>query len=165
MKAHHQVAKTAPGSTPTVRQRIFTRYLVAILVDLLVLNLFAEYWQRVEVSSFSVTLLAAVIMQLLLQATFVIEHVVAARFAGREGIQWQALRWISAWLILFLSKLIMLWSINLALGDSIRFLGPHHGVLAFITVIVAMVSAEELTFSCTAGSATEYRLKMAEQTA
>lgn len=146
MKSHHHAVKTASGEAPTTRQRVFTRYLIAILVDLLVLNLFAEYWHKVEVSSFSVALLAAVIMQLLLQATLVIEHSVAARFSNREGMQWQVLRWVSAWLILFLSKLIMLWSINLALGDSIQFMGSHHGVLAFITVIVAMVSAEELTF-------------------
>lgn len=146
MKPHHHVAKTSVDDAPTTGQRLFTRYLVAILVDLLILSLFAEYWHKVTVSSFSIALMAAVIMQLLLQGTLVIEHNVAARFAKREGVQWQVLRWVSAWLILFISKLVMLWSINLVLGDSIQFMGPNHGVFAFLTVIVAMVSAEELVF-------------------
>ena len=59
---------TASGSvwdtlehTPSSRQSGFLRYLTATLVDLVVLNLFIEYWKDVSASSFTITVLAAVL--------------------------------------------------------------------------------------------------------
>ena len=71
--------------TPSLRQRVFMRYLTATLVDLAVLGLFAEYWEYVSVDSFTVMLLAAVLLQVLLKLTIVVEHRVAAFFNARPG--------------------------------------------------------------------------------
>ena len=71
--------------TPSKRQRVFFRYLTATLVDLVVLGLFAEYWEYVSVDSFTIMLLAAVILQVLLKLTIVVEHKVAAFFNARPG--------------------------------------------------------------------------------
>ncbi len=57
--------------TPSFKQRVFMRYFTAILVDLVVLLLFAEYWEHVYVSSFTIALLAAVLLQILLKVTIV----------------------------------------------------------------------------------------------
>jgi len=117
---------------------------MAILVDLIVLNLFAEHWHRVHIDGFSVSLIAAVLLQLLLQATLVAEHRVALVFEKREGALGSFLRFFSAWLILFASKFVMLGVIDRVFGDSVHFLGPMHGAGAFIAVVVAMLGAEEL---------------------
>ena len=53
------------------------------------------------------------------------------------------MRYVSAWVILFLSKFIILGAINFAFGDNIIFSGPLHGVVAFIAVVVVMLVAEE----------------------
>jgi hypothetical protein len=143
MKPHHHVA-AASAQTPSTRQRLFSRYVIAILVDLVVLNLLAEYWSRVTVDAFSTSLVAAILLQLLLQATLILEHRVAALFARRSGAGWTFLRFFSAWLILFGSKFVMLGVIDRVLGDSLSFGGPMHGVIAFIGVIVAMLASEEL---------------------
>ena len=56
----------------SLRQRRFLRFLTATLVDLVVLNLFVEYLpQYVTVDSFTITLLAAVVLQVLLKLTLV----------------------------------------------------------------------------------------------
>ena len=54
------------------------------------------------------------------------------------------LRILSAWLILFLSKLAILGVIDFAFGDEVSFTGPLHGVVAFIIVVVVILAAEEL---------------------
>lgn len=54
------------------------------------------------------------------------------------------LRILSAWLILFISKFIILGAINYLFGEDIIFSGPLHGVVAFIIVIVVMLIAEQL---------------------
>ena len=56
----------------------------------------------------------------------------------------RVMRYVSAWLILFLSKFVILGAVNFAFGDDIVFSGPYHGVVVFIVIIVVMLVAEEL---------------------
>lgn len=83
-------------------------------------------------------------LQLLLQATLALEHRVSSWFEQRSGAGWLFLRYFSAWLILFGSKLVMLGAIDRILGEGIHFAGAMHGVLAFVVVVAAMLLAEEL---------------------
>lgn len=128
--------------TPSVRQRLFMRYLSATLVDLAVLNLFVEFWDRVSADSFSITLLAAVVLQVLLKLTIVLEHRLAAFFNARPGGFAKFMRFFSAWLVLFGSKFVILEALALAFGGGLRFGGPFHGIVALIVVVVAMLVVE-----------------------
>lgn len=125
------------------RQHLFIKYTFAILVDLTVLNLFDEYCDFVTLSSFSISLIAAILLQLLLQITLKIEHKVADYFKSKEGLQAKVLRVLSAWGILFISKLVMLKAIDFLFPINIHFTGPIHGAVAFIAVIIAMILAEQ----------------------
>jgi hypothetical protein len=115
---------------------------MAILIDLTVLNLVDEYWGLVTIGSFTVSALAAVLLQVLLQATLALEHRVAAFFRAKPGSFAKFMRFFTAWLILFGSKFVMLGALDLAFGDDMLFAGPLH--VAFIVVIVAMLAAEEI---------------------
>ena len=133
----------ASAEQPSNRQRLFVRYFTAILIDLVVLNLFAEYWPKVLVDSFTMSLLAALLLQILLKLTIALEHRVAAFFNARPGGFMTFMRYFSAWLILFGSKFVILEAISLALGQSVRFVGAIHGIVALIVVIITMLIAEE----------------------
>jgi hypothetical protein len=126
------------------RQRLFVRYLVAVLVDLTVLNLFDEFWDLVSIHPFSISVLAAVLLQVLLKATLVLEHKVAAWFNSKSGGFARFMRYLTAWLILFGSKFVMLGAIDFTFGDDVLFTGPLHGVVSFIVVVVVMLAAEEV---------------------
>lgn len=139
-----EVRGIALTDRPTNAQRLYVRYLVATLIDLAVLNLFDEYWQHVSVPSFTISILTAILLQLLLKATLALEHRVAGYFNEKTGTTAKVMRYLSAWLILFGSKFVMLGAIELAFGDEVRFAGPLHGVVAFIVVVVVMLVAEEL---------------------
>ncbi|MDH3906482.1 MAG: hypothetical protein OEV03_02115 [Gammaproteobacteria bacterium] len=128
----------------TNSQRLFVRYLVAVLIDLTVLNLFDEYWALVKIDPFSVSVLTAILLQVLLKVTLVLEHKVAVFFKARPGSFARFMRFFSAWLILFGSKFLMLGVLELAFGDDILFTGPLHGVVSFIVVILVMLAAEEI---------------------
>ena len=130
--------------TPSLKQRVFMRYLSATLVDLVVLGLFAEYWEYVVVDSFTIMLLAAVVLQVLLKLTIVLEHRVAAFFNARPGAFNKFMRFFGAWLILFGSKFVILEAVVLAFGDRLRFSGPVHGVVALIVVVVVMLAIEAI---------------------
>lgn len=139
-----EIPGVALTETISNRQRLFIRYLTAILIDLTVLNLFDEYWNLVSVESFTISVLAAILLQVLLQATLALEHRVALFFKSKSGGFAKFLRFFCAWLILFGSKFVMLGAIDFAFGDEVAFTGPAHGVVAFIVVIVVMLAAEEL---------------------
>jgi hypothetical protein len=131
--------------TPSLRQRVFMRYLTATLVDLAVLNLFIEYWRDyVSANSFSITLLAAVLLQVLLKVTIVLEHKVAAYFNAKPGGFAKFMRFFTAWLILFGSKFVILEALALAFGGGLRFGGPFHGIVALIVVVVVMLLVEAI---------------------
>lgn len=125
-------------------QHLFIKYTFAILIDLTVLNLFDEYSEYVTLSSFTYSLVAAILLQLLLQITLKIEHKVAEYFKKKEGIKAKILRGFSTWAILFVSKLVMLKVIELIFPNSIHFGGPLHGAVIFVGVIAAMVIAEQI---------------------
>jgi len=125
-------------------QKLFVRYLLAVLIDLTVLNLFDEFWDLVTIGPFSVSVLAAILLQVLLKATLVLEHKVAAYFNSKSGGFARFMRFFTAWLILFGSKFVMLGAIDFAFGDDVLFTGPAHGVVSFIVVVMVILAAEEI---------------------
>ena len=139
-----EIRGVALTDLPSNRQRLFVRYLMGTLVDLTVLNVFDEFWEFVTVGSFTISILAALMLQILLKATVALEHQVALFFKARPSGFATFMRFFTAWLILFGSKFVMLGVIDFAFGDEVLFTGPVHGVVAFIAVVVAMLVAEEL---------------------
>jgi hypothetical protein len=133
----------ATADAPSNKQRLFVRYFTAILIDLVVLNLFAEYTNKVLLDSFTMSLLAAVLLQILLKLTIAVEHRVAAFFNARPGGFMKFMRFFCAWLILFGSKFVILEAISFAFGQSVRFEGAYHGIVTLIVVVIAMLVAEE----------------------
>jgi hypothetical protein len=125
------------------RQQLFVRYILFILIDLAVLNLFNEFWAYVSITYFSISLLAVLLLQILLQLTIAIEHRVAKYFIEKQGLKAKVHRALSTWLILFISKLVILQAINYAFGESVLFGGPLHGVIAFIIVVITIIMAEQ----------------------
>jgi len=144
--AEHKIHGFLPAMAepPNDNQRLFVRYFTGVLIDLTLLNLFAEYWDAVHVSSFTISLLAAILLQFLLKLTMWVEHQVAVYFNAREGGFMKFMRYFGAWLVLFGSKFVILEAIALAFQGRVHFEGPFHGIIALIVVAVAMVIVEEL---------------------
>lgn len=128
---------------PSNRQRTFVRYFTGILIDLVVLNLFVEYSKNVSIDSFTTSLLAAVLLQVLLKLTIAVEQRVAAFFKARPGGWMKFLRYFFAWLVLFGSKFVILEALAQVFGDKVRFGGMFHGIVTLIVVVIAMLVAEE----------------------
>jgi len=123
------------------RQALFIGYFLCVLIDLTVLNLFDEYWHQVEIDSFTTSLAAAALLQLLLKLTLNLEHRVADYFKKKAGKGATAKRLFAAWLILFSSKFVILEVINLVFGTRVEF----GGVIPFIVVVFAIMAAELFT--------------------
>jgi len=130
--------------TVSIKQQIFLKYFTFTLIDLAVLNFFAEYWDKVTISSFGVSLLVAIILQVLLKMTLHLEHKIGAYFASHETLIMKISRILSAWFILFASKFVMLGVLQFVFSDAIVFAGAYHGVIAFIVVVMVILLVEYL---------------------
>jgi len=128
----------------TNHQRLFLRYTYSVLVDLTVLNLFNEYWDNVYIETFTISLLAAIILQVLLQATIAIEHRVASYFLEKGGKGSKLKRIFATWGVLFGSKLIILEILDFIFGEGIEFSGALHGIVAFIIVVAGIILVEQI---------------------
>jgi len=126
--------------TPTNGQRLFLGYTLFILVDLAVLNFFDEYWYRVEIDSFTISLLAAALLQVLLRLTLALEHRLANYFKEKGGKRAKAKRVFTTWMVLLVSKFVMLEAIDVVFGDRVEF----GGVIPFIVVVIAIIIAETI---------------------
>jgi hypothetical protein len=131
------------AQAPSDKQRTFMRYFTAILIDLVVLGLFEEFWDKVEVSSFSIALLAAILLQILLKLTIMLEHKVSDFFKSKSGKLMVFLRFFCMWLVLFGSKFVILEALTFAFGDNVKFTGVFHGIVTLIVVVMTMLLAEE----------------------
>ncbi|MEZ9048807.1 MULTISPECIES: hypothetical protein [unclassified Vibrio] len=119
-------------------QRLFVGYTLAVLVDLVVLNFFDEYWDFVNIESFTISLIAA----LLLKLSIGLEHKIAEHFKSKPGTAPKVYRAITTYIILVGSKFVMLEAINLMFGDKVSFTGPWGGVVAFFAVVFTILVAE-----------------------
>ncbi|WP_394133252.1 hypothetical protein [Shewanella maritima] len=123
-------------------QRLFVGYTLAILVDLTVLNFFDEYWEHVNIESFSISFMAAILLQLLLKLSIGLENRLAQYFSTKPGKSAKIYRGICSYIILVGSKFVMLEAINLLFGDKVQFTGPFNGIVAFFAVIFTILIAE-----------------------
>src|SRR6478735_3090283 len=143
--AHDKIHGFMPATfdPPSDRQRLFLRYFTGVLIDLTLWGLFAEYWSAVKVSSFTVLLLASILMQALLKLTIWVEHHVAMYFNAKPGGFMKFMRFFGAWLVLFGSKFLILEALSFVFQGRVHFEGPFHGIIALIVVAIAMVVVEE----------------------
>ena len=126
------------------RQQLFLKYTLIVLIDLAVLGFFNQYWDLVFIETFTVAILMAMLLQFLMQVAIKIEHIAANYLFGKKtDTRTKVMRGISAWAIIFISKLVILKAISLSFGDSVVFSGPMHGLVAFLILVVTIIIAEQ----------------------
>jgi len=129
----------------TLGQLLYVRYFVAVLVDLVVINLFVEYWDAVIIDSFTISLLTAIVLQVTLKLTIKIEHKINHYFKSKSGSTLMKITsGVVMYLVLLAAKLSILELINWTFGDKVQFHGPWHGVIAFLTIVIVMLTIEEI---------------------
>jgi hypothetical protein len=108
-----------------------------VLIDIVVLNLFVEYAHAIVIDSFAISICTAILLKLMVDAVKGLEQSVSAYLAAKQGAVWKALRVAAVWLILFLSKFVILEAVNFVFGDHVE-LGSF---IEIVAIIVAMLAA------------------------
>ena len=124
----------------TRAQYRFAVALTEILVYIVVLNLFVEYVHAVIIDSFTVSILTAVLLWLMLRAIVRVERRVARYFRQKKGVFYRVLRYACVWAILFVSKFVILEVVALVTAGRAA-LGHFFEVVA---IVLALMAAEAL---------------------
>jgi hypothetical protein len=125
-------------------QRLFLVYIICILVDMTILNIYAEFTHSVYVESFSITIFIAIFLQLFIVLTKQAEHKLSNFFGDKKSYLTKIKYFFAFWALLFFSKLLMLHGANLIFGDKLNFYGMFDGLLAFIILIFSFLLGEYL---------------------
>jgi DMSO reductase anchor subunit len=94
---------------------------------------------KVVIDSFTISILTAILLKALLDIVQRLEHRVAHFFETRPGTLSKFLRILSIWLILFLSKCVILEAVDFVFGDLVELGGF---VTVLILVFVMMIASQ-----------------------
>jgi hypothetical protein len=122
--------------TVTGAQDQYRSWASDVLVYTVVLNLFVEYNSAIIIDSFTISIFTAAVLKTMLDVLTVAEHKVGQFFG--EYNKW--LGYIAMWLVLFLSKFVILEVIDIIFGEHVE-LGKF---LDIVFLIITMMVVREL---------------------
>lgn len=124
-------------SAPTRNQTIFREMVLGTLLYAVVLGFFADYTDFLSVKSYSTTFLAAILLQILTYLTLGLKTWIIAKFRGKTGAAHRTALVLSVWLVMFLSKFVFLWALDIAFSPNFQISGFAGLVLIILTMLVA----------------------------
>lgn len=133
-----------PTAAPSLRNPRIAAAVVDLFVYVVVLNLFVQYFPNVLVETFSLSLLTAVLLKLVLEVVVVVEHRVHARFRQAKTSVGKVITAVLLWAVLIGSKFVVLEVVNLAFGSRVDLGGFVPVALLIITLLLARAGVRML---------------------
>ena len=124
----------------SARQRRFASFMADVLIYVTVLNLFVEFSDAVIIDSFTISILTAIVLKILLDVILAAEQKVSDFFTRRQRPLSKVLRVVAVWLILFSSKFVILEVVDLVFGEHVE-LGK---LIEVILIVVVMLASKAL---------------------
>ncbi len=122
-----------PKKNPAFSQNqlLFQELFIGTLIYAVVLGFLNDYTSIVYAKSFSTIFYASVVLEVLTYLAFKLKGAIIARLTGRQGAGYKLLMFFSVWLVMFLSKFVFVWVIDIIFGDNITING-FFGILAVV---------------------------------
>ena len=122
------------------QQSLFISWATAVLLNIVVLGLFVEYSDSIVIDSFTIVILAAVVLKALVTVTLRLEHRSRNFFWQRGGTVNRVLGIVTAWGILFSSKFVILEAIDIIFRDDVEI----DGFISLVLLLITMIAAEQI---------------------
>ena len=128
------------------RQLLFKELFVGTLIYAVVLGFFNDYTSIFYAKSFSTIFYAAIVLEVLTYLVLVLKDEAIKWLVDRNGIIYRIMMFFCVWLIMFLSKFIFIWSIDLIFGDYINING-FFGVLILVFAVTVIHKTADKVFA------------------
>lgn len=129
--------------TTPLDPRVATAF-VDVLVYVVVLNLFVEYFPQVLSESFTLSLLTAVLLKGILEVVVAAKNKAKARFRSASTAAGKVVAAILLWLVLFGSKFLVLEAVALVFGSRVSLGGFFSVTLLILILLLARAGVQRL---------------------
>lgn len=116
------------------KQLLFKELFVGTLIYAVVLGFFNDYSSIVYAKSFSTIFYAAIVLQVLTYLAFLLKSKIIAWLKDRKTLLYRMLMFFCHWLVLFLSKFVFIWAIDMIFGNNIDIYG-FFGILIVVLCV------------------------------
>ena len=120
----------------TSAQLAYQELFIGTLIYVAVLGLFNDYTSIVSAKSFSTIIYASTVLEILTYFAFKLKNIIIAQLKNREGAIYKVLMFFSVWLIMFLSKFVFIWALDLVFGNYIAINGFFGILLVVLSVTI-----------------------------
>ncbi len=125
----------------TNRQRVFSQLVIGVLVYAVILGFFSDYTDIVYTKSFSYLFFAAIVFELMTFGALWLKEKIVARFGQSRKV----LMAFGVWLIMFSSKFVFVWVIDMIFGDYVNIHG-FFGVLAIVLSMTIVTKVVDIVY-------------------
>jgi hypothetical protein len=122
------------------KQIIYKELIVGTLIYAVVLGFYNDYTDIFSAKSFSTIFLTAVVMQILTYLTFALKDLTVNWLKGKEGLFYKISMFFCVWIIMFLSKFVFLWVIDILFGKYVTI----NGFIGLIAIIITVTLLDKL---------------------
>lgn len=127
------------------RQLLFKELFVGTLIYAVVLGLFNDYTSIVYAKSFSTILLTAITLEILTCLAFQLKSQIIVWLKSREGVLYLVLMFFCVWLVMFLSKFVFVWAIDMIFDNNMNING-FFGVLLVVLCVTIIHKIADILF-------------------
>lgn len=124
------------------KQRLFQELFVGSLIYVTVLGFFNDYTSIVEARSFSTMFFAAVVLEIMTYLAFLLKGRIVSWLRGRSGFVYRMLLFFCVWLVMFLSKFVFIWVLDLLFDQYVKV----NGFFGILLVVVCVTITHRLAF-------------------
>ena len=135
LEKDQELARGYPGVTAGI---------VDLFVYVVVLNLFVQYLPSVLSESFTISVLTAVLLKVVLEAVLVVERPVKRRFKGASTRAGKVAAAVLLWLLLVGSKFLVLEVVDVVFGSRVSLGGFVPVTLLVITLLLSRAVVRRL---------------------
>lgn len=121
-------------NTLNPRQLLFKELFVGTLIYAVILGFFNDYTSIVEAKSFSTIFFASLVLEILTYLAFSLKSKIIKWLKDRQGAFYKVLMVFFVWLVMFTSKFIFIWVLDLIFGSYISING-FFGILAIVLCV------------------------------
>ncbi len=126
----------------SISQSTYRDWVLGTLVYMVVLSLFDDYTNLISVSSASTILLASLVLQALTFWTLGFKKWLGSKFTYPKYKKIKPAKFFSIWAVLFFSKFIFLWVIDVVFGNNVEI----SSFVSLLAIILVMTVIKESLF-------------------
>ena len=128
-------AEQSKSVTINAKKQTFIDWTLDLLIYIIILNFFAEYSSSIYFETFTISVLTAIVLKILLVWVISLEHSVLSYFGKKKQNIYKYINIIVVFSILFFSKFLILEVIDILFGPYVEI----KGFIPLVAMIIAMI--------------------------